>query len=67
MQCSNDSIGKSACLAGISRFNNIDATSKPVLFVRTVPTTQELKVVPERLGDKKASCWENKKYRQYHT
>ncbi|CAE7658640.1 ACP5 [Symbiodinium necroappetens] len=42
----------------ISRFNNIDATSKPVLFVRTVPTTQELKVVPERLGDRKASCWE---------
>eukprot|EP00439_Symbiodinium_sp_Y106_P060134 s167_g8.t2 len=36
-------------LRRIHRFNNIDATSKPVLFVRTVPTTEELKAVPELL------------------
>ncbi|CAE7747607.1 ACP5 [Symbiodinium pilosum] len=31
----------------IDRFNKIDAKSKPVLFVRTIPTTDELKAVPE--------------------
>jgi len=33
----------------IKRFNEIDADSKPVLFVRTIPTTDELKDVPELL------------------
>eukprot|EP00931_Biecheleriopsis_adriatica_P074991 TRINITY_DN48955_c0_g1_i1.p1 TRINITY_DN48955_c0_g1~~TRINITY_DN48955_c0_g1_i1.p1 ORF type:complete len:884 (+),score=155.10 TRINITY_DN48955_c0_g1_i1:130-2652(+) len=33
----------------IKRFNEIDADTKPVLFVRTVPTTEELKDVPELL------------------
>jgi len=31
----------------IERFNEIDANSTPVLFVRTIPTTQELVKVPE--------------------
>ena len=39
---------------GIERFNEIDANSTPVLFVRTIPTTQELVKVPELLGDTKA-------------
>eukprot|EP00913_Durusdinium_trenchii_P023897 g22442.t1 len=30
----------------IKRFNEIDAESKPVLFVRTIPTTEELENVP---------------------
>eukprot|EP00930_Biecheleria_cincta_P004957 TRINITY_DN105885_c0_g1_i1.p1 TRINITY_DN105885_c0_g1~~TRINITY_DN105885_c0_g1_i1.p1 ORF type:complete len:844 (-),score=166.08 TRINITY_DN105885_c0_g1_i1:208-2739(-) len=30
----------------IKRFNAIDAESKPVLFVRTIPTTEELRHVP---------------------
>eukprot|EP00440_Ansanella_granifera_P052809 gb/GFBE01057259.1/.p1 GENE.gb/GFBE01057259.1/~~gb/GFBE01057259.1/.p1 ORF type:complete len:855 (+),score=207.07 gb/GFBE01057259.1/:1-2565(+) len=33
----------------IARFNGIDAETKPVLFVRTIPTTEELKDVPELL------------------
>ena len=49
----DDTIGKPACIGGIHRFNNIDATSKPVLFVRTVPTTEELKAVPEPLDRNK--------------
>ena len=39
---------------GIERFNEIDANSTPVLFVRTIPTTEELVKVPELLGDTKA-------------
>lgn len=34
----------------IKRFNSIDAGSKPVLFVRTIPDTEELRHVPELLA-----------------
>ncbi|CAE6955900.1 ACP5 [Symbiodinium natans] len=37
-------------LRRINRFNKIDAKSRPVLFVRTIPTTEELKDVPELLN-----------------
>lgn len=33
----------------IKRFNEIDANSRPVLFVRTIPTTDELHDLPELL------------------
>ena len=37
-------------LRRIKRFNGIDASVKPVLFVRTIPSTLELEKVPEQLG-----------------